>query len=204
MKRAGTSNLTRSNRDMQEEALPVLRSILAEPDNGESVLIEGALDLAAALLHSAPPQEAIRTHAALSQPVMNLLLTHDDAAVLQSCCEYLRYSCTHWVGNGSTTLMPRSQFAGLSAAEDASYYRVLIKRGGAAVLCYGGADPEATMREIVTALKRLLQPDAGDSAPLFVGQVRNFSRAQNVGLVRPGRRMKALGLAYTLTPLLQV
>jgi hypothetical protein len=39
------------------------------------------------------------------------------------------------------------------------------------VFRYGGADPEATLLQTLATLNRLLQPEMGDSAPLYVGQV---------------------------------
>ena len=74
----------------QERALPTLAAIVSAPDTHESALVEGALDVLAALLRPASPDQAARVHAAASAPVMALVLGQDDAAVLQSCSEYLR------------------------------------------------------------------------------------------------------------------
>ena len=70
--------------------LPVLSSIASKPEANPPVLIEGALDLATALLRPSSPQSAAAVHGMFSGTVMTLLRVHDDPGVLQSCCEYLR------------------------------------------------------------------------------------------------------------------
>lgn len=54
------------------------------------MLVEGALDVLAALLRPSAPEQATRVHAAASSHVMALALRQDDPAILQSCSEYLR------------------------------------------------------------------------------------------------------------------
>ena len=76
----------------QERALPTLAAILATPAGRPGPLLEGALDVVAALLRPAAPDQAACVHAALSGHVMALVLTQDDPGVLQSCSEYLRYA----------------------------------------------------------------------------------------------------------------
>lgn len=49
--------------------------------------------------------------------------------------------------------------------------RVLIRIAGLDVFCYEGSNPEKAIKEVTTALNRLLLPEMGDSSPLFVGQV---------------------------------
>lgn len=49
------------------------------------------------------------------------------------------------------------------------YLRCLLRAGGLAVLAAGGAAPVDTFREMVAALARLLAPNAGDRAALYVG-----------------------------------
>ena len=75
----------------QERALPSLATILATPEGRPAPLVEGALDVVAALLRPAAPDQATRVHAALSGHVMALALRADDPGVLQSCSEYLRW-----------------------------------------------------------------------------------------------------------------
>ena len=53
--------------------------------------------------------------------------------------------------------------------------RLLISLGGEAVLSQGGGDPSNTVASILGVLKRLLLPEMGDSAPLYIGQVCNSS-----------------------------
>ena len=48
--------------------------------------------------------------------------------------------------------------------------RILISIGGEDVFRFGGADPEAALLQTLGALNRLLRPEMGDSAPLYVGQ----------------------------------
>ena len=55
-----------------------------------TILVEGALDLLAALLRPSPAAVAQHIHSAMSGPVMALMMTTDDAGILQSCTEYLR------------------------------------------------------------------------------------------------------------------
>lgn len=75
---------------LQERALPTLAGILSAPESHTPALLEGALDVLAALLRPATPDQAARVHAAVSSHVMALALSQDDPAVLQSCSEYLR------------------------------------------------------------------------------------------------------------------
>ncbi len=52
--------------------------------------------------------------------------------------------------------------------------RILISIGGEDVFRYGGADPEAALLQTLSVLNRLLQPEMGDSAPLYVGEATPF------------------------------
>jgi hypothetical protein len=70
--------------------LPVLVSLASKPDQNVPTVVEGALDLANALLTPSTPQAAAEVHALFSATVMGLLRTQDDPGILQSCCEYLR------------------------------------------------------------------------------------------------------------------
>jgi hypothetical protein len=74
----------------QERALPHLLAIISNPAGNSTTLVEGALDLCNTLLWPASPDQAARIHAAASGPVMALVMHQDDAAILQSCSEYLR------------------------------------------------------------------------------------------------------------------
>jgi hypothetical protein len=74
----------------QERAIPALVDIIKAPDTSSSVLVEGALDILAALLRPSSPQQAAAVHSAASSHVMGLALHQDDPAILQSCSEYLR------------------------------------------------------------------------------------------------------------------
>ena len=53
--------------------------------------------------------------------------------------------------------------------------RILISIGGEDVFRFGGGDPEAALLQTLSALNRLLQPEMGDSAPLYVGQASRLS-----------------------------
>ena len=75
---------------VQERAVPALVDIIKAPEANSPVLVEGALDVLAALLRPATPEQAACVHAAASSHVMALTLRQDDAAILQSCSEYLR------------------------------------------------------------------------------------------------------------------
>ena len=75
---------------MQGRAVPALADIIKAPEANSPMLVEGALDVLAALLRPATPEQAARVHAAASSHVMALTLRQDDAAILQSCSEYLR------------------------------------------------------------------------------------------------------------------
>ena len=77
---------------LQERAVPALVDIIKAPEANSPVLVEGALDVLAALLRPATPEQAAWVHAAASSHVMALTLRQDDAAILQSCSEYLRYT----------------------------------------------------------------------------------------------------------------
>ena len=77
---------------LQERAVPALVDIIKAPEANSPVLVEGALDVLAALLRPATPEQAARVHAAASSHVMALTLRQDDAAILQSCSEYLRFT----------------------------------------------------------------------------------------------------------------
>lgn len=70
--------------------LPVLVSLASRPDQNEPTVVEGALDLANALLTPSTPQAAAEVHTLFSPTVMGLMHTQDDPGILQSCCEYLR------------------------------------------------------------------------------------------------------------------
>ena len=74
----------------QERAIPALVDIIKAPDTSSSALVEGALDILAALLRPSAPQQAAAVHSAASSHVMALALHQDDPAILQSCSEYLR------------------------------------------------------------------------------------------------------------------
>lgn len=75
---------------LQERAIPALVDIIRAPDTNSPVLVEGALDVLAALLRPSTPEQAANVHSAASSHVMTLALHQDDAAILQSCSEYLR------------------------------------------------------------------------------------------------------------------
>ncbi len=74
----------------QERVLPPLAAILANPAGQPDMLVEGALDLLAALLKPSDAAGAARVYAAASGPVLSLLATSDDGGILQSACEYWR------------------------------------------------------------------------------------------------------------------
>ena len=68
----------------------MLQEIMRQSSEQPSVLVEGALDLLAALLRPSPVAVAAQIHSAMSAPVMALMMTSDDAGILQSCTEYIR------------------------------------------------------------------------------------------------------------------
>lgn len=71
--------------------VPVVESIVRKPEVNAATVVEGALDLANTLLEAKLPEESLgQMHGQLSERVLALLQGHDDPAVLQSCCEYLR------------------------------------------------------------------------------------------------------------------
>lgn len=71
--------------------VPVIQSMLRTPDANVPTVLEGALDLANTLMDPGMPFESLtKVHRHLSDLVLALLNAHDDPAVLQSCCEYLR------------------------------------------------------------------------------------------------------------------
>ena len=71
--------------------MPVIESIVRKPEVNSATVLEGALDLANTVLEARLPFGDIsQVHRLLSDRVMALLNTHDDAAVLQSSCEYIR------------------------------------------------------------------------------------------------------------------
>ncbi|KAK9806782.1 hypothetical protein WJX72_002643 [[Myrmecia] bisecta] len=123
---------------LQARVLPVLSSIISQPDANSTILVEGALDVATMLLKPSNAEQAAIVHATLSQPVMALMMHSDDAGILQSCSEYMRY---------------------------------LLRAGGEALLSWGGATPADTLSAILSAVTRLMQPDMGDSASLFVPNI---------------------------------
>lgn len=72
---------------------PALVDIAGKPDEKPTELVEGALDLAVALLQPSTPEAAAAVHSVFTGTVMRLLHSQEDAGVLQSCCHYLR--CIH-------------------------------------------------------------------------------------------------------------
>ena len=74
---------------MQARLLPVMREIVTSQAQ-QSILVEGALDLVAAVLRPSSPNTAQQIHRAMSGPVMALMMTSDDGGILQGCTEYLR------------------------------------------------------------------------------------------------------------------
>ena len=114
---------------MQERAVPALVDIIRAPETHSAVLLEGALDLLAVLLRPSAPEQAAGVHAAASSHVMALALHQDDAGILQSCSEYLRWPphprqlqtaaygravqdlnmMTHWQDVADAKLMPGQQ-----------------------------------------------------------------------------------------------
>lgn len=74
----------------QERVLPPLAGILSAPDWQPPMLVEGALDLLAALLRPSGAEAASRVHAVASAPTLALLAASDDNGILQSACEYWR------------------------------------------------------------------------------------------------------------------
>ena len=77
---------------LQGRAIPALVDIIKAPEAHSPVLLEGTLDVLAVLLAPSAREQAAGVHAAASSHVMALALHQDDAGVLQSCSEYLRYS----------------------------------------------------------------------------------------------------------------
>lgn len=74
----------------QERVLSPLAGILSAPDGQPPMLVEGALDLLAALLRPSGPEGASRVHAVASPTTLALLAASDDNGILQSACEYWR------------------------------------------------------------------------------------------------------------------
>ena len=73
--------------------VPVVDSILRKPEANWPTAVEGALDLVNTLLEPGLAFPLVtEVHRQLSHRVLALMNTHDDPAVLQSCCEYLRQS----------------------------------------------------------------------------------------------------------------
>lgn len=81
----------------------MLREIVSQSGEQQAVLVEGALDLLAALLRPSPAAAAQQIHSAMSAPVMALMMSADDAGILQSCTEYIRCAAP-------TPSMPRSKW----------------------------------------------------------------------------------------------
>ena len=76
---------------MQAMVVPVVDSIIRKPDVNPATALEGALDLVTTLLEANLALELVKqVHQQLSNHVLALINAHDDPAVLQSSCEYLR------------------------------------------------------------------------------------------------------------------
>lgn len=76
---------------VQAMVIPVVHSIIRKPEVNPATAVEGALDLANALLEPGLAVGLVLdVHRQLSDTVLALMNMHDDPAVLQSCCEYLR------------------------------------------------------------------------------------------------------------------
>ena len=56
--------------------------------------------------------------------------------------------------------------------------------GGEAVLSWNGADPGETLQSLLQASSRLLQPESGDSASLYVGSLLSQMLRVMPGIVR--------------------
>lgn len=85
---------------LQALVIPIVVSIISKPKENAPTIIEGALDLANTLLEAGPPIEALKEcQRLLITQVLTLLNNHDDSAVLQSCCEYLRQGAPTSIGS---------------------------------------------------------------------------------------------------------
>ena len=77
---------------LQTRVVPVLKSIISKgPSGNHTVLIEGAIDLAATLLKDSPADGVQMIHKELSEHIIRLMCTCDDPGILQSSCDFLRY-----------------------------------------------------------------------------------------------------------------
>ena len=91
MSRSRILELGKKRASAQAMVVPVVDSIIRKPEVNPATAMEGALDLVNALLEAELALELVtQVHRQLSDRVLALVNTHDDPAVLQSSCEYLR------------------------------------------------------------------------------------------------------------------
>ena len=75
---------------VQGRILPILASIISHADSNSSILVEGALDVLVSLLKPSSLEQAEQVHAVVGTHIQSLMLHHQDAGTLQSCCQYLK------------------------------------------------------------------------------------------------------------------
>lgn len=120
--------------------LPILASIISHANSNSSILVEGALDVLVSLVKAASLEQAQHMHSLVASHIQALMLQHQDAGILQSCCQYLK---------------------------------TLIGLAGVDMLSWGGgtSTPQDRLQGLLQVVSRLLQPDMGDSASLYVGSL---------------------------------
>lgn len=75
---------------LQARILPILASIISHANSNSSILVEGALDVLVSLVKAASPEQAQQMHSTVGPHIQTLMLQHQDAGILQSCCQYLK------------------------------------------------------------------------------------------------------------------
>lgn len=82
--------MTMSFCPLQARILPILASIISHADNNSSILVEGALDVLVSLVKAASLEQAEQMQGMVGPHIHALMLQHQDAGILQSCCQYLK------------------------------------------------------------------------------------------------------------------
>ena len=60
-------------------------------NSNSSILVEGALDVLVSLVKAASLEQAQHMHSLVASHIQALMLQHQDAGILQSCCQYLKW-----------------------------------------------------------------------------------------------------------------
>lgn len=75
---------------LQARILPILASIISHANSNSSILVEGALDVLVSLVKAASPEQVQQMHSIVGPHIQTLMLQHQDAGILQSCCQYIK------------------------------------------------------------------------------------------------------------------